>query len=484
MITVGIDLGTSAVKVILLGDDDDVIAHSSQPLSVARPRPGFCEQEPEHWWQAACAGLDDLRSRQPSALADAVAIGLSGQMHGATLLDASGAVLRPCILWNDGRSDVECAELEHAWPALREVTGNLAMPGFTAPKLLWLRKHEADVFARIAKVLLPKAYLRYRLTGEYIEDMSDASGTLWLDVGARRWSEAALAACGLRIEQMPRLVEGSEIAGQLAKDLVARWGFKRPPLLAGGAGDNAAGAIGVGAVHPGDAFVSLGTSGVLWATTDAFSPNPARAVHAFCHAVPDTWHQMGVILSAAASLAWWASVAGRPEGELLAEIDEQACAANPVWFAPYLNGERTPHNDTRVRGAFVGIAADTKRAQMTLAVLEGVAYAFADAQQALATAGTRLTDAALIGGGSRSPLWAQILSDVLDMPLHQVAESDLGCALGAARLARMAAGAGIEAARPARRLHTYEPRPDQVAMHRERHAHWQRLYPMAQYFAR
>ena len=484
MITIGIDIGTSGVKVALLGEDDHVIAHSSQPLHVSRPQPGFSEQDPEHWWQAACAGLDDLKAREPAALAETVGIGLSGQMHGATLLDASGAVLRPCILWNDGRSDVECAELERDWPALRQVTGNIAMPGFTAPKLLWVRKHEPEVFARVSTVLLPKAYLRYRLSGEYIEDMSDASGTLWLDVGARRWSEAALAACGMRLDQMPRLVEGSEIAGQLSKDLVARWGFKRSPLIAGGAGDNAAGAVGVGAVHPGDAFVSLGTSGVLWATTATFAPNPARAVHAFCHAVPNTWHQMGVLLSAAASLAWWASVVGRHEPELLAEIDARASDANPVWFAPYLSGERTPHNDTRVRGGFLGLAAETARAQMTRAVLEGVAYALADAQQSLAGAGTVLKEAALIGGGARSPLWAQILADVLGIPLHQVAESDIGCALGAARLARMAAGDGIAVARPAHRLHTYEPRPAQVAMHRERHAHWQRLYPLARDFAR
>jgi xylulokinase len=484
MITLGIDIGTSGVKVVLLGEDDHVIAHSSQPLHVSRPQPGFSEQDPAHWWQATCAALDDLKAREPVAFAETAAIGLSGQMHGATLLDASGAVLRPCILWNDGRSSAECAELERDWPALRQVTGNIAMPGFTAPKLLWVRKHEPEVFARLAMVLLPKAYLRFRLSGEYIEDMSDASGTLWLDVGARRWSEAALTACGLRLDQMPRLVEGSEIAGQLSKDLVARWGFKRPPLIAGGAGDNAAGAVGVGAVHPGDAFVSLGTSGVLWATTASFAPNPARAVHAFCHAVPNTWHQMGVLLSAAASLAWWASVTGRDERELLAEIDAQASDANPAWFAPYLSGERTPHNDTQVRGGFLGLAADTSRAQMTRAVLEGVAYALADAQQSLAGAGTVLNEAALIGGGARSPLWSQILADVLGMPLHQVAESEIGCALGAARLARMAAGDSIGVAPPAHRLHTYEPRPAQVAMHRERHAHWQRLYPLARDFTR
>lgn len=483
MITIGIDIGTSGVKVALVGDDDRVIGHSSQPLTVSRPHAGWSEQAPEHWWAATCAGLDDLRAQHPAELAGTTAIGLSGQMHGATLIDDKGDTLRPCILWNDGRSDVECAELERDWPALRSVTGNIAMPGFTAPKLLWVRKHEPELFARVAKVLLPKAWLRWKLSGEFAEDMSDASGTLWLDVGARRWSEAALAATGLRLEQMPRLVEGSEVAGQLSAELTARWGFRRAPLIAGGAGDNAAGAVGVGAVHPGDAFVSLGTSGVLWATTAQFAPNPARAVHAFCHAVPNTWHQMGVLLSAASSLAWWAGVSGRHEPELLAEIGADA-PASPVWFAPYLSGERTPHNDTRVRGGFLGLAADTSRADVTLAVLEGVAYALADAQQSLAGAGTVLSEAALIGGGARSPLWAQIIADVLGITLHQVAESDIGCALGAARLARMAAGEGIAVARPAHRLRSFEPRPAQVALHRERHRHWQRLYPLARDFAR
>lgn len=484
MITLGIDIGTSGVKLALVGDADELIGSSSQPLHVSRPQPGFSEQAPEDWWIATCRGLDELQAKHPAELAQTAAIGLSGQMHGATLLDADGAVLRPCILWNDGRSDVECEELERDWPALRSVTGNLAMPGFTAPKLRWVLKHEPALFARIAKVLLPKAYLRYRLCGEFAEDMSDASGTLWLDVGARRWSEAALAACSLRLDQMPRLVEGSDVAGQLSAGLVARWGFRRAPLIAGGAGDNAAGAVGVGAVHPGDAFVSLGTSGVLWATTAKFAPNPARAVHTFCHALPNTWHQMGVLLSAAASLAWWASVAGRHEPELLAEIDPSGSEPSPAWFAPYLSGERTPHNDTRVRGGFLGLSGDITRAQLTQAVLEGVAYALKDAQLALADAGTVLSEAALIGGGARSPLWAQIIADVLGITLHQVAESDIGCALGAARLARMAAGDSIAVARPAHRLRSFEPRPAQVRLHHERHARWARLYPLARDFAR
>lgn len=484
MITLGIDIGTSGVKLALLRDGDELLAHSSQPLTVNRPQPGWSEQDPGQWWQATCRGLDELKANAPRLLADTAAIGLSGQMHGATLLDAQGELLRPCMLWNDGRSEAECAELERDWPALRQVTGNAAMPGFTAPKLRWVQKHEPEVFARIAKVLLPKAWLRWRLSGEYAEDCSDASGTLWLDVGARRWSADALAACGLGLEQMPRLVEGSEPAGQLSAALASRWGMRAGTLIGGGAGDNAAGAVGVGAVHPGDAFVSLGTSGVLWATTARFAPNPAGGVHAFCHAVPGTWHQMGVLLAAASSLAWWAGVCGRPEAELLAEIDTAGIEASSAWFAPYLSGERTPHNDARVRGGFLALAADTSRAQMTQAVLEGVAYAMADARNALAAAGTTLSEAALIGGGARSPRWAQLMADVLGVPLHQVAESDHGCALGAARLALMAAGHGLEVARPARRLRSYEPRAQALALHRERHARWQRLYPLAREMAR
>jgi xylulokinase len=274
-------------------------------------------------------------------------------------------------------------------------------------------------------------------------------------------------------------VEGSAVAAELSAECTARWGFKRPPLLAGGAGDCAAGAVGVGAVRPGDAFVSLGTSGVLWATTAGFAPNPARAVHAFCHALPGTWHQMGVLLNAASSLAWWAQVCGLPEAQLVAEAEAEATSARALptstgaMFAPYLAGERTPHNNTALRGGFAGLAADTPRAGMTQAVLEGVAYALADCQAALADAGTRLTEASVVGGGARSAHWVQVLADVLAIPLHQVAESEHGGALGAARLARMAAGDGLDVARAPRRLRSFEPRAGAVRQHAEQHARWQ-----------
>ena len=475
MITLGIDLGTSAVKAVLL-DDDRIVAVAEAPLSLDRPHPGWSEQDPQAWWQATCDCLDRLQAAQRAAFTDVVAVGLSGQMHGATLLDRHGDVLRPCILWNDSRSAPQCAELETRAPRLRAIAGNAAMPGFTAPKLLWVREHEPAVFDRIDRVLLPKAWLRWKLCGEFVDEMSDASGTLWLDVARRDWSDELLAACGLSRSQMPRLVEGNEAAGQLRPEWVRRWGFARAPLLAGGAGDNAAGAVGIGAVQPGDAFVSLGTSGVLWSTTAGFAPRPDRGVHAFCHALPNTWHQMGVLLSAAASLSFWARVAGQGEAALLAPLGEQPERPAACWFAPYLAGERTPHNDPAVRGGFLALDSATSAPAMTQAVLEGVAYAFRDARDALASAGTRIEQADLIGGGSRSAYWADVLANVLDLPLHQVEDSDVGCALGAARLACMAAEGGAVHAAKARRVRSFEPRPALAAQYAESYRRWQALY--------
>jgi xylulokinase len=385
-------------------------------------------------------------------------------------------VLRPAILWNDVRSTTECAELEAAFPTLRQVTGNIAMPGFTAPKLLWVRKHEPELFARVHTVLLPKAYIRYRLTGEMIEDMSDASGTLWLDVGARDWSDAALAATGLSRRTMPRLVEGNAQAGRLLPTLAARWRMVRPPIVAGGAGDNAAGAIGLSAIRPDDAFVSLGTSGVLFATTGSFRPYPQAAVHAFCHALPGTWHQMGVTLSAASSLTWWSGVTGRSEAELLAEL-EVPTAPSPALFLPYLGGERTPHNDGTIRGAFAGLSHAIDRRLLTQAVLEGVAFSLRDCLDALAASGTRIEMADVIGGGSRSQVWIGIIAAALGIPLHRLAAGEHGAAFGAARLARMAVtGEAPETVcTPPAREETISPDPALAAAYGTRIAQYREL---------
>jgi xylulokinase len=472
--TLGIDLGTSAVKALLL-DGDHVVGTAQAPLTVSRLHAGWSEQDPEQWWSAACACLDALRAQHPVALRAVRAIGLAGQMHGATLLDDAGHTLRPCMLWDDGRSAPQCAELEAAVPALRAITGNAAMPGFTAPKLLWVRQHEPDLFARISRVLLPKAWLRWRLCGEAIEDMSDASGTLWLDVEQRRWSTELLAACGLDESQMPRLVEGSAAAGELRAEWVARWGFEHTPILAGGAGDNAAGALALGAVHPGDAFLSLGTSGVLWVTTGRHAAAPQRGVHAFCHAVPRTWHQMGVLLSAAASLAWWSNCAGISEDRLLAELPVQAQERAACWFLPYLSGERTPHNDAAVRAAFLHLGAGATRPQMTQAVLEGVAHAFRDARDALAAAGTHIAAADLIGGGTRSDLWCDVLAQMLNLPLSRVDGATHGPALGAARLAHAALSGEPHFPRAASGR-VFEPRPPLVRRYDDAHERWSTLY--------
>jgi xylulokinase len=478
---IGLDFGTSGVKALLVDGAQTVLASATAPLPVSRPAPGHSEQDPASWWQALLDVVDALKAERPREVAAVRAIGLSGQMHGAVLLDAAGAVLRPAILWNDVRATAECAELEVAQPDLRQIAGNMAMPGFTAPKLLWVRRHEPEIFARVSKVLLPKAWVRYRMTGEMIEEMSDASGTLWLDVGARDWSDATLAATGLSRDAMPRLVEGNAQAGTLRPELAARWGMDRPPILAGGAGDNAAGAVGLGAIAPGSAFLSLGTSGVLFATTDRFAPYPQAAVHAFCHALPRTWHQMGVTLSAAASLAWWAGVTGHSEAELLAGLTAPGSPGTAL-FLPYLSGERTPHNDGAIRGAFAGLSHDTDRDAMTQAILEGVAFSFRDCLDALAASGTHIAEADVIGGGSRSSVWIGILASVLGITLHRLADGEHGGAFGAARLARLAATGEDPAAicNPPRRLEAFPPDPALTGAYAAQLARYRALYPALQ----
>ena len=475
----GLDLGTSSVKAVLVDAGDAVLAAASAPLTVQRPHPAWSEQDPAAWWAATLDAVDAVKAQAPAALAATAGIGLSGQMHGAVLLGADHAVLRPAMLWNDGRSAAECLAMEAGWPALREVTGNIAMPGFTAPKLAWVRQHEPAIFAATRLVLLPKAYLRLRLSGEAAEDMSDASGTLWLDVGRRDWSDAALGATGLDRAHMPRLVEGSEAAGRLLPSLAARWGMAAAPVIAGGAGDNAASAIGLGTVQPGDAFLSLGTSGVLFATTDRFRPNPGQAIHAFCHALPATWHQMSVHLSAAGSLDWWAGAAGSSAGALVDELGPAPSEPSPALYLPYLSGERTPHNDATVRGAFLGLGYDADRRAMTQAVLEGVAFTIRDGFDALAEAGTVLTGAVVTGGGSRSRTWLAILASVLGIPLSRPAAGEHGAALGAARLGRMAA-TGEDAAtvcRPPVIAETIGPDTALVTAYARRHAQFRSAYP-------
>lgn len=434
----GIDLGTSGVKALLVDGDQKIVGSASGALTVSRPHPGWSEQEPAHWIAATETALGELKAHFGPQLAAVRGIGLSGQMHGATLLDAADQVLRPCILWNDTRSHREAAELD-ADPRFRELSGNIVFPGFTAPKLVWVRNHEPEVFAGTARVLLPKDYLRLWLIGEHVSEMSDAAGTSWLDVGRRAWSPALLDASGMRAEQMPRLVEGTEVSGRLRRELAAGWGMTGEVVVAGGAGDNAASAVGMGSVRAGAAFISIGTSGVLFAANASYLPNPASAVHAFCHALPDAWHQMGVILSATDSLNWLAGITGTTAQALTDALEGELQPPGGGLFLPYLSGERTPHNDAAIRGAFAGLGHETDRAALTRAVVEGVAFAFRDCLEALKAAGTRLERAVAVGGGSRSGYWLKTIATALDMAVDLPAEGDFGAAFGAARLGLIAA---------------------------------------------
>ena len=434
----GIDLGTSSVKALLIDAGQRIVASASASLDVSRPHPGWSEQDPADWIAAAEQAIAALAKERPAELSAVRGIGLSGQMHGATLLDKSDQVLRPCILWNDTRSHAEAAALD-ADPRFRKLTGNIVFPGFTAPKLAWVKNNEPAIFAKVAKVLLPKDFLRLWLTGEHISEMSDSAGTSWLDVGQRRWAPELLAATSLDEKHMPSLVEGTAKAGALRGELASKWGIAAGTPVAGGAGDNAASACGMGTVGAGHAFVSLGTSGVLFAANASYLPNPESAVHTFCHALPATWHQMGVILSATDSLNWLSEITGRSAGELTAELGDALKAPTGVSFLPYLSGERTPHNDSAIRGSFTGLAHESSRAVLTQAVLEGVAFAFRDSLEALKKAGTMLTRVTAIGGGSRSRYWLKAIATALQVPVDIPADGDFGAAFGAARLGLIAA---------------------------------------------
>ncbi len=441
----GLDFGTSSVKGVIIDDRQKLIATASSPLKVSRPQHGWSEQNPQDWWKAATAVVKALRKAKPKAIAAVKGIGMSGQQHGATLLDKDGKVLRPCILWNDGRSFAECADILRDCPEAREITGNVPLAGFTAPKLLWVRKHEPKIFEQVAKVLLPKDYIRYRMTGTYGSDMSDSAGTYWLDVAKRDWSERVLEATHMRRDQMPELFEGTDATGRITDALAKAWGMPLQPVVAGGGGDNASAAVGIGAVRDGDAILSLGTSGVMFVSNAKFSPNTARGIHAFCHAVPGTWHQMGVILSATDSIEWLAKVLKTPAPRLTAALGSKLSGPSSVLLLPYFSGERTPVGDSQIRAAFLGLGQETDAREMTHAVLDGVAFAFRDSLEALRQAGTEVKRLTAVGGGTHSEIWLKIIATVLGVPIDLPAAGDVGGAFGGARMGLMAAtGASFE----------------------------------------
>ena len=436
----GLDVGTSAVKAVLVDGDQRLLAEAEAPLTTSRPQPLWSEQDPDAWLAATWAVLAALRRDQPGAYGAVQAVGLSGQMHGAVVLGADDRPLRPAILWNDGRAQAECRLLAERVPGIGRIAGVPPTPGYTAPKLLWLAAHEPALFAQIARVLLPKDYVRLRLTGEHAPDPVDAAGTLWLDEARRAWSPEILAATEMREAQLPRVVEGSEPAGALRADIAAELGLPAGVPVAAGAGDAAAGAIGIGAIADGDAFVSLGTSAQYFVTTESYRPCPERLIQAYCHGLPARWYQCAALLNGASCLGWAPALLGEPDiPALVARVEARWRGPSRVLFLPYLAGERTPHDDPHARGVLFGLEPDTDGIEVAQAVMEGVAFSLAEAQDCLSVAGSEVAALAAIGGGARSPFWMRLLATVLDRPVTLYAGAAKGPAFGAARLARLAA---------------------------------------------
>ena len=473
----GIDLGTSELKALLLDRRHQRCGVARAPLTVQRPEPTWSEQNPADWWMALVYAMDQLKTHHGAALSQVEGIGLSGQMHGAVLMDADHQVLRPAMLWNDGRSQAQCGQLQAQCPAIQQITGNQPMPGLTAPKLLWVKQHEPSVFAKVRHVALPKDWLGWQLTGELTTDLSDASGTLWLNCGLRDWSDEALKATGLHRRHMPRLSEGSERSGWLRLDLCRRWGLPTRVAVAAGGGDNAASAVGMGLIHPGQGFVSLGTSGVIFRVSDGFQPVPEKGVHAFCHALANRWHQMSVMLSAASAVRWAASVLGhQDEASLLeaaASLSFEKRKQAPLFF-PYLSGERTPHNQSMASAAWWGLNASHDRADMSYAVAEGVAMGLRDGWKALGPSSNPSSSLALVGGGGRSDWWAQLLADALDLELTQHEGGHEGAALGAARLAWLSCGGDeLEVCQVPPLKQRWQPQAHSALGLRSRHEHFE-----------
>ena len=465
---VGLDVGTTGVKALRISPGGEIVARAEEGYRLSTPQPGWAEQDPEDWWRAAEAALAAVGS-------DGVAgIGLSGQMHGLVALDNADRVLRPAILWNDQRTGAECAEIEARF-GLRELvqlTGNRALPGFTAPKLLWLRRHEPDVYARIARVLLPKDYVRLRLAGEHATDVADASGTLLFDVRQRRWSGEVLEGLEIPTDWVPPALESTGLSGRTADGLP----------VAAGAGDQAAGALGVGVDRPGPLSVVLGTSGVVFAALPAFDADPDGRVHSFCHAVPDGWHAMGVMLSAAGSLGWLREVVapGEPPDEVVAEAEPWPPGVEGLTFLPYLAGERTPHVDPAARAAFAGLSLRHDRGALVRAVLEGVAFGLRDSLELLRAIGVEPGSARVSGGGARSELWLRIVASVLELPLERTAAEE-GAAFGAALLGGVAAGVFTDVqeavAATVRVRDTIEPGPEWIEPYAHAYRRFRSLYP-------
>lgn len=479
MSVLGIDLGTSGCKTVLVARDGTILATATAGYPLSTPRPLWSEQDPAHWWKGLVESVRAVLAERPGERIEGIGIG--GQMHGATLLDAAGAVVRPAILWNDGRCQEECDLLHKRVPGLIRETGNRALVGFTAPKLLWVQRHEPRLWKRVRRVLLPKDWLRWRLTGEAVAEMSDGAGMLLMDVARRRWSPRMLKACGIDESFLGRLIEGTAVSGTVSAAAAAELGIPAGVPVVGGAGDQAAGAVGAGCVKPGQTTIAIGTSGVVFATTKGYAPDREGRLHTFCHAIPGTWHQMGVMLSAAGSLQWFRDTCA--PGVPFAQIDAEAAAAplgaEGLTFLPYLTGERTPLCDARARGAFIGLARLHGRGHLARAVLEGIACGLSDSLELIRGAGTTVREATVTGGGTRSAVWMQILADVGDVQVVLREGADAGPALGGARLALVGAcGVPVaEACAPGPVVKTYRPERAAVRSYAAVRERYRALWP-------
>ena len=481
----GIDVSTTGVKALLIDARGDVSGTATTELSLSTPQPLWSEQNPADWWNGAVSSVRQVLQDTGLSGGDVAAVGLTGQMHGLTLLDEEGGVLRPAILWNDQRTGAQCDAIRARLGKRRliELTGNDALAGFTAPKILWVREHEPEVYARVRHILLPKDYVRFKLTGDYAVDRADGAGTLLLDIKTRDWSPDVLKALDIPAAWLPRTYEGPDVTGRISAEAAEATGLQAGTPVVGGGGDQAAQAVGVGAVEPGIVALTLGTSGVVFASTQQPFVEPEGRLHAFCHAVPGRWHLMGVMLSAAGSLRWYRDTLapGVDYDALLAPAQQVPAGSEGLLFLPYLTGERTPHPDPLARGAFVGLTVRHTQPHLTRAVLEGVAYGLRDSFELIKSAGlTHIRQVRVSGGGAKSPLWRQILAGVLDAELVTVNTTE-GAAYGAALLAGVGAGMwpDVDAACRAtvKTTGSTAPQAEMVARYEGAYALYRRLYP-------
>ena len=476
----GIDLGTSSMKCLIIGEDQEPIKTvSSEEISLSSPHHGWSEQDPRLWIQALDQCL--LKLRQEINLKQIKSISFSGHMHGATCLDKNNQVLRPCMMWNDTRSHQECKEIMSNNSVL-DISGNIAMPGFTAPKVLWLKHNDQKLFDQIYKVLLPKDYLRFYLTGEYFSDLSDAAGTYWLDVGQRKWSSELLEASSMQLNQMPTLCEGTEQTGILTKEVADQYGFDAKCKVYGGAGDNAAAAVGLGLFEEGDVSLSLGTSGVIFGSTKNFLKNYDDAIHSFCHCLPNTWHLMSVMLSCTSNINWFKDTFDSTIEEITKDLSQYLNSKDKIinapYFLPYLTGERTPINDPHVRASFHQMGIDSDRASLIYALIEGISFGLNNNYQALSKTGIKLENIFAIGGGSKNESWLKLLASILNRNLSLTDASEAMAAFGAARIAYM----GFNNLKPNEVLSTpkvikiIEKDPQLYEMLNERFQIWKKFY--------